>query len=50
MSGERGRRAAGMPGWVKGFAVAGGVALVLLAVLLLSGHGPWQHFGMAGMH
>jgi hypothetical protein len=38
----------GMPGWVKGFAWAGGIAVILVAVMLLTGHGPWQHLGMAG--
>lgn len=44
------RRTTGVPGWVKGFAIAGVVALLLLAALLMSGHGPWQHMGMTGMH
>lgn len=38
-----------MPGWVKGFVAAGAAAIVLVVVLLLNGHGPWQHMGM-GMH
>jgi hypothetical protein len=51
MTGERSRRsAAGMPGWVKGFGVAGAALLVVLIVLVASGHGPWEHLGMAGMH
>lgn len=40
----------GMPGWVKGFAWAGGVVVVLVIAMLATGHGPWQHMGMAGMH
>jgi hypothetical protein len=33
----------GVPRWVKIFAVVGAVTLVLVMVLLLSGHGPSQH-------
>lgn len=31
------------PRWVKGFAVAGTLIVVVAVILLLSGHGPWQH-------
>lgn len=34
---------AGMPRWVKGFVVAVVVLLVVLAVMLLTGHGPGRH-------
>jgi Mn2+/Fe2+ NRAMP family transporter len=34
-----------MPRWVKVFAIVGAVVLVLLAVMLLAGHGPGQHMG-----
>ncbi len=33
----------GVPLWVKIFAIAGAVLLVLVMVLLLSGHGPGRH-------
>jgi hypothetical protein len=33
----------GTPRWVKGFAIAGGVILVLVVVALLAGHGPGRH-------
>gem|GEM_PF-2594490 len=32
-----------MPGWVKGFAVAGIILAVLIVVMLLAGHGPGRH-------
>lgn len=51
MAGERFKgQGPGLPRWVKGFAWAGGVLVVLLVVMLATGHGPWQHMGMAGMH
>jgi hypothetical protein len=34
---------AGTPRWVKVFAIAGGVILVLVVVALLAGHGPGRH-------
>ncbi len=34
-----------MPRWVKIFAVAGGVAVLLIVIMLLSGHGPGRHTG-----
>ena len=44
---EKSRRAVRpMPGWVKGFIAAGIALLLLVVVLLASGHGPWQHMGM----
>ena len=33
----------GTPRWVKVFAIAGGVLLVLVLVALLAGHGPGRH-------
>lgn len=33
----------GMPRWVKAFLIAGVVIVVLLMVMLLSGHGPGRH-------
>lgn len=36
-----------IPGWVKGFAVAGLVVLALAAAMLATGHGPGQHFATA---
>jgi hypothetical protein len=33
----------GTPRWAKVFAIAGGVIVVLLAVMLLTGHGPGRH-------
>ena len=44
--GRKSRTAAGMPSWVKGFAIAGVAAVILVGVLLVNGHGPWQHLGM----
>ena len=44
------RAAQAMPRWVKAFVWAGIAALVLVAFMLATGHGPWQHMGMAGMH
>ena len=41
-SGGRGP-AAGMPQWVKVFAVVAAIFVVLLVVMLLTGHGPGQH-------
>jgi hypothetical protein len=35
----------GVPRWVKLFAVIGAVIVVLVVVLLLSGHGPSRHGG-----
>jgi hypothetical protein len=44
---EKSRRAVRpMPRWVKGFIAAGIALLLLVVVLLASGHGPWQHMGM----
>lgn len=36
--------AAGMPRWVKGFAIAGGILVLLIVVMLMTGgHGPGRH-------
>lgn len=32
-----------MPGWVKGFAIAGIILVALIVVMLLTGHGPGRH-------
>ena len=37
----------GTPRWVKVFAVAGIVAVILVIVLLSTGHGPSRHRGAA---
>ncbi len=37
----------GTPRWVKVFAVAGIVTVILLIVLLSTGHGPGRHQGAA---
>jgi hypothetical protein len=39
-----------MPGWVKIFIVVGALALVGVGVLVVGGHGPWQHGAMGSMH
>lgn len=44
------RAATGMPGWVKVFIGMGIIALVGSALLMMGGHGPWQHGGMGSMH
>ena len=36
-----------MPRWVKVFVLIGLVVLVLVAIMLLAGHGPSQHLGQA---
>ena len=44
------RSATGMPGWVKLFI---GIAILFVlgvGILMLNGHGPWQHGGMASMN
>jgi hypothetical protein len=41
-------KAGDMPRWVKVFAWVGVGAVLLVAIMLASGHGPWQHMG--GMH
>jgi hypothetical protein len=46
----RTKRAVGTPRWVKGFSWAGAVAILLVIVMLASGHGPWQHLNVSGMH
>jgi hypothetical protein len=49
-SSDRDTARAGTPRWVKGFVIAGAVLLVLIVVMLLSGHGPGRHMhhGMSG--
>ena len=44
------RVASGMPGWVKAFIGIGIVAFVAITLLMLGGHGPWQHGAMGSMH
>jgi hypothetical protein len=36
------------PRWVKVFAVIAGVLVVLVVILLLTGHGPSRHMGFGG--
>ena len=54
MAGGTAKRATRMPRWVKGFVLAGVAAVILVGIMLASGHGPWQHLGgmqnMSGMH
>ena len=41
-------KSAGMPRWVKVMLWGGLVLVIAIAVMLATGHGPWQHFhGMA---
>lgn len=49
MTGESTKRPTGMPRWVTGFVWAGVAAVVLVGIMLASGHGPWQHLHVAGM-
>jgi hypothetical protein len=37
----------GMPRWVKVSGIVAAIVVVLLAIMLLSGHGPGQHFSHA---
>ena len=39
-----------MPRWVKRLLIGGGLVVVLVIVAMLTGHGPWHHLQMAGMH
>lgn len=42
---------AGTPGWVKVFGIALAAVIVLIAVMLLTGHGPGRHLhGALGGH
>lgn len=34
-----------MPGWVKGFVVAGLILASLAVIMMATGHGPGRHFG-----
>ncbi len=34
---------AGIPSWVKGFAIAAVVLVLLIVIMLLTGHGPGRH-------
>jgi hypothetical protein len=43
-------RTSKMPTWVKGFLWAGLVAAIGLTILLATGHGPWEHMQMGGVH
>ena len=38
------------PRWVKRSLIGGGLVVVLVIVAMLTGHGPWHHLQMAGMH
>jgi len=42
--------AEGMPRWVKRSLIGAGLLVVLVIVAMLTGHGPWHHLQMAGMH
>ena len=44
------RAAAGTPMWVKVFIGIGIVAVLIVALLVAGGHGPWQHSAMGNMH
>lgn len=37
----------GMPGWVKVFMIAGVIVVVIIAVMLATGHGPGRHLSHA---
>jgi hypothetical protein len=39
-----------MPNWVKWFVWAGVVVVVIVGIMLATGHGPWEHMHMSGMH
>ena len=39
----------GAPRWVKLTGIVAVVAVLLVIVMLLTGHGPWHHMGMGGM-
>jgi len=43
-------KAEGMPRWVKRSLISAGVVVGLVIVAMLTGHGPWHHLQMAGMH
>lgn len=38
----------GMPRWVKGFAIAAAVLVLLIIIMLLTGHGPGRHLSGLG--
>jgi hypothetical protein len=40
---EHDQAGTGVPRWVKGFGIAGIVLLLLIVIMLLSGHGPGDH-------
>ena len=42
--------AEGLPRWVKRSLIGAGLLVVLVIVAMLTGHGPWHHLQMAGMH
>jgi hypothetical protein len=44
------REVSNTPRWVKGFLWTGLATVIVVGVMLASGHGPWQHMNMAGMH
>lgn len=35
------------PKWVKRLGLAGAMLLVVVALAMATGHGPWRHMGMA---
>lgn len=39
---------AGMPTWVKGFAIAGVALMLLIVTMLMTGHGPSRHMSGLG--
>jgi hypothetical protein len=41
-------RAVGMPGWVKAFIGLGLLAIAAMGIMMLWGHGPWQHGAVPG--
>lgn len=39
---------AGMPRWVKGFAIVGVALVLLIVIMLMTGHGPSRHMSGLG--
>lgn len=44
------QRSTAMPRWVIGFVIAVAVALVVVGIAMVMGHGLWQHGSMGGIH